>query len=131
MREREKMQRSDYKSSFHYLALQPGHSGLSFDEFLLYFSNKDIGKLDLAISETILRDAFHKRLPYFYQYNSIACLDEFKMIANRRLGLKRCKAPNMSISKIPTVMLSYIVNSCLRCYRQREYSAGTLSDTSK
>ena len=70
------MQRSDYKSILHYLALQPSSSGLSFDEFLLYFSNKDIGKLELAISESILRDAFLKRLGLFYNHNEITCFEE-------------------------------------------------------
>ena len=93
------MQRSDYKSSFHYLALQPSHSGLLFDEFLLYFSNKDIGKLHLAISETVLRDAFHKRLGSFYDTNIISCWDEFKMIVNRCIFLEKCNAPNLLISK--------------------------------
>ena len=94
------MQRSDYKSSLHYLALQPSQSGLSFEEFLLYFSNKDIGRLDLAISETILRDAFHKRLSLFYDNNRITCLDEFKMIATRSVSLKKCHAPYVSIGKM-------------------------------
>ena len=93
------MQRDNYKSILHYLALQP-HSGLSFEEFLLYFSNKDIGKLDLAISETILRDAFHKKLASFYNHNNIiTCLGEFKMITNRHVRLEKCKAIEISIGK--------------------------------
>ena len=91
------MERYDYKSSLHYLALQPGHSGVSFADFLLYFSNKDIGKLDLAISETILRDAFYKRLGPFYNHKKITCLDEFKLIVNRRLSIDNCHAPEVSI----------------------------------
>ena len=93
------MQRSDYKSSFHYFALQPGHSGLSFEEFLCYFSNKDIGKLDIAISETVLRDAFYKRLGSFYNYNEITCFDEFRLIANRNVSICRCEAPQISFGK--------------------------------
>ena len=85
------------KSSLHYLALQPGHSGLSFEEFLLYFSNKDIGKLDLAISETILRDAFHERLGSFYDSHKISCLEEFKILARRGVFLDICQAPDVSI----------------------------------
>ena len=77
------MQRIDYKSSLHYLALQPSYSGLSFEVFLLYFSSKDIGKLDLAISETNLRDAFHNRLGYFYRHNEITCMGELSLIVNR------------------------------------------------
>ena len=91
------MQRSDYKSSLYYLFLQPSHSGLSFEDFLLHFSNKDIGKLDLAISETILRDAFYQRLGSFYNRNIITCQDEFKMIVNRNLSIEKCDAPNVSI----------------------------------
>ena len=91
------MSRDDYKSSFHYLALQPGHSGLSFEYFLLYLSNKDIGKLDLAISEPIFRDAFYKRLGSFYNYNEITCLEEFKLIANRSVSVEKFQAPNVSI----------------------------------
>ena len=82
------MQRCDYKSSLHYIALQPSQSGLSFKEFLLYFANIDIGKLDLAISETILRDAFHHRLGSYYNNNIITCLEEFKMLANRTSSLE-------------------------------------------
>ena len=93
------MERDNYKSSLHYLALQPGHSGLSFEEFLIYFSNKDIGKLDLAISETILRDAFHKRLASFYNKNKITCIGEFKMIINRNLSIEKCEASEVSICK--------------------------------
>ena len=96
---REKMQISDYKSSLHYLALKPGHSGLSFEEFLLFFSNEDIGRLDLAISETILRDAFYKRLGSFYNSNTITCLEEFKVLVNRCVSMQRCEAPDLSIGK--------------------------------
>ena len=97
------MQRIDYKSTLHYIALKPSHAGLSFEEFLLYFSNKDIGKLDIAISETILRDAFYKRLGSYYNNNKITCLDEFKMIANRSVSIVKCQAFELSIG-----MISYI-----------------------
>ena len=93
------MQRGDYKSILHYLALKPGHSGLSFEEFLLYFSNKDIGKLDLAISETILRDAFHQRLGSFYELREISCFGELKMIVNRNVSVEKCDASELSIGK--------------------------------
>ena len=93
------MQRDNYKSCLHYLALRP-HSGLSFEEFLLHFSNKDIGKLDIAISETILRDTFHKKLASFYNNNNIiTCLGEFKMITNHSIGLEKCEAIEISIGK--------------------------------
>ena len=87
----------DYKSSFHYLVLQLGHSGLSCEEFLLYFSNKDIGKLDLAISETVLRDSFYKRLGSFYNNNEMTCFGELRMIAKGGPSIDRCQAPNVSI----------------------------------
>ena len=92
------MQRGDYKSSLHYIALQPSHSCVSFEEFLLYFTNKDIGKLDQAISETTLRDVFHKRLGSFYNHNEITCLEEFKMIVEGGISLEKCEAPAVSIS---------------------------------
>ena len=101
---------TDYKSSLHYLALQPSQSGLSFEEFLLYFRNKDIGKLDLAISETILRDSFHKRLGSFYNNKEISCLGEFKIISNRRVSLERCEASTVSISKL----FRLVTSSCLK-----------------
>ena len=91
------MQKSDYKSSLHYLALQPGHSGLSFEDFLLYFENKDIGKLDFAISETILRNAFHQKLSYFYCKNKITCLGEFKMVSTRGISLSTFEARMVAI----------------------------------
>ena len=93
------MEKSDYKSSLHYLALQPSHSGLSFEEFLLFFLNKDIGKLDLAISETVLRDAFFGRLGSFYNSTDITCNGEFKMVANLNVSLEKIAAPKVSIGK--------------------------------
>ena len=92
--------KDSYKSSLHYLALQPGHSGLSFEEFLLYFSNKDIGMLNISISETFLRDAFHQRLGSFYTYNKISCAGEFEMIANTYLMLEKVVAPTVEMSKL-------------------------------
>ena len=103
------MEKDNYKSSLHYLALQPGHSGLSFEDFLLYFSNKDIGKLDLAISETILRTAFHKRLGSFYNQYIISCLGELRMLANRKVSIGMCDANHLSISKIPYLLITGII----------------------
>ena len=91
--------RDDYKSSLHYLVLQPANSGLSFEGFLLYFTNKNIGKLDIAISETILRDAFHKRLGYFYNHNKITCHGEFELLARRSMPVERCDAAGIFLSK--------------------------------
>ena len=93
----EEMALNSDSSSLHYLALQHRHAGLSFEDFLLYFSNKDVGKLDLAISETILRDAFHQRLGSFYNHHAITCIGEFTMISNRKVLLERCEAPEVSI----------------------------------
>ena len=89
--------KNDYKSSLHYLVLQPGHSGIFFEEFLLFFSNKDIGKLDITISETILRNAFHQRLGSFYNKNIITCMGEFKMIANNLVPLEKCNASSVYV----------------------------------
>ena len=91
--------RDDYKSSLHYLVLQPVNSGLSFEGFLLYFTNKDVGKLDLAISETTLRDAFNKRLGSFYNHNKISCPGEFEWISCRKLSIERCDAGGIFLSK--------------------------------
>ena len=99
------MSRDDYKSSLHYLALQPSHSGLSFEDFLLYFSNKDIGKLDLAISEIVLRNAFHKRLGSFYSHNIISCMDELELVVNRNVSIGKCVAPMLSIGRNNTFIL--------------------------
>ena len=99
------MERDNYKSSLHCLALQPGHSGLSFEEFLLYFSNKDIGKLEQAISENILRETFHERLYSFYNTNIISCFGEFRMIAKGGVPLEKCEAANVSIGKTSLMLL--------------------------
>ena len=99
------MEKDNYKSSLHCLALQPGHSGLSFEEFLLYFSNKDIGKLELAISEKSLRDTFHQRLDSFYNKNIISCFGEFRMIAKGSIPLEKCEAANVSIGKNNLMLL--------------------------
>ena len=120
-----KMQESEYKSSLHYLALQPSHSGLSFEEFLLYFTNKDIGRLDLAISETILRDAFHQRLGYYYNRYIISCFDELKMIVNRAVCVEKCESPNVLIGNVSHLILSVAkpYRLLLPCYRWRRGSA--------
>lgn len=89
--------KGDYKSSLHYLVLLPSHSGISFDEFLLYFTNKYIGKLDFALSETNLRFEFHKKLGSFYSHNEITNLDEFRFIVTRSVSISICKAPDISI----------------------------------
>ena len=113
------MEKSDYKSILHYIALQPSHSGLSFEEFLLYFSNKDIGKLDLALSETILRAAFHQRSGSFYDNNKIICIEELIMISSRKLSLGECIAPDLSIGENSqsSTSLTFLVISIY--YRRR------------
>ena len=95
----EKMEKRDYKSSLHYLALQPSHSGLPFGDFLLYFPNKDIGKFDCAISETTLRDAFHKSLDSYYIHREITCVGEMNLVLKLNLSLEKCQAPEVSIGK--------------------------------
>lgn len=89
--------RDNYKSSLHYLALQSNDSGLSFEVFLLHLSNKDIGKLNLAISETVLRRAIHNRLGSFYNHNKITCMGEFKMIVKCKLDISKCEAAKVAI----------------------------------
>ena len=91
--------KSDYKSSLHYLALQPNNLEHPFDEFLLYFTNKDIGRLDLAISETILRNEFIKGLNLFYKHNEITCQDEFKMLVNHNISFEKCVAKSITIGR--------------------------------
>ena len=92
--------RGGYNSSFHYLVLLPDNAGQSFEDFLLYFRSKDIGKLDLAISEIILRKEFFRRLGYFYEKRIITCFGEYRMIANRGVSLVTCvTVPDLSISK--------------------------------
>ena len=101
------MQRSDYTSSFHYIVLQPSHAGFSFEDFLRFFVNKDIGKLDLAISDTNLRDAFHKRLGSFYDQNEISCVEELVLVSNRKhLSIVKFQAPSLSIfSKLQLLLI--------------------------
>ena len=120
LRKLEKMERSDYKSSLHYIALRPSHTGLSFEDFLLHFSNNDIGILDLAISETILRNAFHKRLGSFYNNNVITCMGELAMIENRNVCIEKCIGPKLSIGTVNSfVMFSYFELIYPFVYRQR------------
>ena len=105
--------KSDYKSSLHYLALQPNNLEHPFDEFLLYFSNKDIGRLNLAISETILRNEFIKGLNLFYKNNEITCQDEFKMIVNHNISFEKCIAKSITIcrSEDDILLLTRLLNN--------------------
>ena len=105
--------KSDYKSSLHYLALQPNNLEHPFDEFLLYFTNKDIGRLDIAISETILRNEFVKGLNLFYKNNEITCQDEFKMIVNHNVSFEKCIAKTVTIcrSEEDVLLLTRFLNN--------------------
>ena len=91
--------KDSYQSILHYLILQPKHSGTSLGSFLLYFTNKDISKLHLALSETPLRDAFYQSLGSFYNKNTITCTSELNSISNHSLVLEKCNAPRVSIGK--------------------------------
>ena len=84
--------RDGFKSSLHYILLQPLNSGFSFifNEFLLLLSNKDIGKLDIALSEKVLHDIFIERIGYFYEYNAVKYAGELEMIVKRKIPLTRC-----------------------------------------
>ena len=108
--------RSLYKSIFHILVLEPGSSGLSFEQFLYYLTNKDIKVLDLAISETILRVEYYKRLGSFYNYNIVTCNDEFKMIVSRGVSFEKFNGPVVFICKLlPLYLLFYLIciNVCV------------------
>ena len=88
------------KSVLHYLALQHSQSGLSFEESLLsYLTPKDIGKLDIAISEAPLRKGFHNCLPSYYNKTKVNSIDELKLIVNRRLSLEKFTAPMISVGQ--------------------------------
>ena len=86
-----------YQSSLHYLVLQPGHSGVSFGSFLLFFTNKDIWRLYSSFSEKSLRDALRATLTFYYNHNKIICYKEFKMIACNNVSLEKCIAPTVII----------------------------------
>ena len=122
---------TDYKSILHYLALQPPRIGLSFEEFLLFFTHKDIGKLDVAISETLLRNTFHERLGSFYNSNEISCLGEFKFIINFNLALVKCDASELSIGRHRDFCIHNLLLLILFCYRRRGNGATTISITRK
>ena len=102
--------KSSFKSILHYLILQPDDSGNSLNQFLLYFTNNDFGKLDLAISETILRDVFHKRAGSFYFYNKINSIEEFKFIVNRGLAIEICDA-NQNVPGKRAIYINYLLFS--------------------
>ena len=91
--------KDSYKSILHYLILQPNHSGTSLGSSLFYFTNKDINKLHLALSETHLRDAFYQSLGSFYNKNTITCVSELNSIINHSVVLEKCNAPRVSIGK--------------------------------
>ena len=97
-KEQESAEELKNKSVLHYLALQHSQAGLSFEESLLsYLKPNDIGKLDIAISETSLRKEFHNHLHAYYNKNKINSVDELKFIVKRRLSLEKLTAPRISI----------------------------------
>ena len=87
--------RLGYKSSLHYLLLQPNASGFSviIEQFLLFFSNKDIGKLDITLSETCLRQVFFAGLGHYYTINEIKDRNEIVLLAKRKVPMTRIVCP--------------------------------------
>ena len=81
-----------YSSSLHYILLQPSNSGFSFitEKFLLFLSNKDIGKLDITLSDKDMRRAFYSRLGSYYSFNDIHYKGELEFLAKRNIALTRC-----------------------------------------
>ena len=81
-----------YSSSLHYILLQPHNSGFSFitQQFLLLLSNKDIGKLDITLSDKEMRQAFHSRLGSYYSSNDIKYKGELEFLVKRNIALTRC-----------------------------------------
>lgn len=92
--------KNSYKSSLHYLVLQSSHSGLSFEDFLLYFSNRDIGKLNSLTCETVLRDALRERLSSFYSNNKVTSEEEFRLVAACNVVLEKIVAPKLLIGEL-------------------------------
>lgn len=77
-----------YLSSLHYILLQPPNSGFSFltEQFLLFLSNKDIGKLDITLSKKDMRQAFHSRLGSYYVINDIKSKAELELLVKRSIS---------------------------------------------
>ena len=59
------------------------------DLFFPYLTNRDLGKLDSAISDTALRKFYFKEAGTFYSINFIESIDEFAWIIKRRIPLSR------------------------------------------
>ena len=53
--------------------------------------NKDICKLDIALSELKLRKTFNKKVGIFYDNNSIYHKSELARIVKRNISLTKCK----------------------------------------
>ena len=87
--------KDSYQSSLHYLALQPGHSGVPFQSFLLFFTDKDVWRLYSSFSEKSLRDSLRASLTFYYNHNKFICCKEFKMIACNSISLEKCIAPTV------------------------------------
>ena len=68
------------------------NSGFSFitEQFLLLLSNKDIGKLDISLSDEDMRRAFYSRLGSYYSFNDIKYKGELEFLAKRNIALTRC-----------------------------------------
>ena len=80
-----------YQSALHYILLQPLESGFSYltDGFLRFLTNKELGLLDIALSDKAMREAFHEQAGYYYCYYNISCDGELDMLVDRQIQITR------------------------------------------
>ena len=80
-----------YESALHYILLQPLESGFSYltDGFLRFLTNKELGLLDIALSDKTMRKAFHEQAGYYYCYYNMSCEGELDMLVNRQIQITR------------------------------------------
>ena len=65
------------------------------DIFFPYLTNRDLGKLDMAINDVNLRHIFTNEIRLFYSSNNIESLDELMWIVKRKVPLS-----NVHLSKL-------------------------------
>lgn len=58
--------------------------------FFSYLTNRELGKLDITISDKNLRKLYHQYASIFYLNNQVQSLDELKWIMTRRIVLTKC-----------------------------------------
>ena len=96
-----------YLSPLHYFLSQPEGVSFKYIDFFLYFTNAELGKLDIAISEVSLRKIFIKRVGLYYNHNPIISRSEFDWILSRNISLTKCKF-DFIFPGITTVITQYI-----------------------